>query len=151
VRQSRRTGGAVLLEVVLALVLFVAAAAVITAGFRSSVTGVDRLRDQTHAVNLAVTVFSEIEMGIRPAQAGGPENFDPPFDEWTWALEIAPPEDLFSETAGPSPVEVIIRNELSGTVYRLARHFPPAATEPLDEAGFAPDWLTGTVEPRGGR
>ena len=49
---------AVLLEVVLALVLFVAAAAVIASAINASLESVERQKLNLHAANLAVTVLS---------------------------------------------------------------------------------------------
>src|SRR6188474_1162503 len=64
VRNSARAGS-VLLEVVLAIVLFAAAAAVVGMALKASIDGAQRLRLSTHAGNLAVTVISELQMGLR--------------------------------------------------------------------------------------
>lgn len=82
--------GAVLLEVLLALALFVFAAAVITSSLNSGVERVTRLRVQLHALDLAVTVMSELKLGILPLATAGPEPFDAPFDQWTWQVEATP-------------------------------------------------------------
>src|SRR5258705_12328538 len=74
--------GAVLLEVVLALTLFAAAAAIIGAAIHSAINGVERQKLQTHATDLAISVLSEIQMGLRTVEAVGPESFDTPFERW---------------------------------------------------------------------
>ena len=123
-----RCGGAVLLEVILALVLFVAASTVITGGLSASVHEVEGLRLAAHANDLAVTVLSEMQLGIRQIEAGGPTAFDAPFDNWTWQTTVGP------ITAGPGDVntiqkvEVIIRHQTETTVCRLTQFLPVAGT-----------------------
>jgi type II secretory pathway pseudopilin PulG len=100
--------GAVLLEVVLALALFVTAATIITSGLNASLNGVERLRANTHAANLAVTVLSELQLGIKPATQSDPQPFEPPFADWTWEILVAP--ETNSEEAGPfKRIEVVVR------------------------------------------
>jgi len=113
--------GAVLLEVILALVLFVAAAAVISSALNASLDGVERQKLKTHAVNLALSVLSELQMGLRTTESTGPEPFESPFENWTWQLALTPQEDEVGETSGLTQVEVIIRHDEPALVYRLAQ------------------------------
>ena len=113
--------GAVLLEVILALVLFAAAAAIIGAGFHSAISGVERQKLNAHAVNLAVSVLSEIQMGLRTVESVGPESFVSPFDHWTWALALSPAEDEAGEVSGLTRVEVIVRHDDPPLVHRLTQ------------------------------
>lgn len=113
--------GAVLLEVILALVLFVAAAAVISAALSSSLDGIERQKLNLHAANLAVSVFSELEMGARTSETTGPETLEPPFESWTWELALTPAEDELGDASGLTLVEVIIRHQEPALVYRLAQ------------------------------
>ncbi|MFO1497705.1 MAG: hypothetical protein U1G07_04810 [Verrucomicrobiota bacterium] len=118
---SGRDEGAVLLEVVLALVLFVGAAAVLTSGLNSSIEGLERLRRQTHAADLAVSVLSELQMGIKTATLAGPQPFEKPLDNWTWEV-IAGPSLAEGTDSGPyRRVEVVIRNDETGLVHRLTQ------------------------------
>ena len=132
-RNGKQQDGAVLLEVILALVLFIAAATIIAAGLHASLDGVDRLRLNTHAANLAVSIISELQMGSKSLAASGPQNFQPPFDGWTWEV-LASPLDAQSagfNPAGRSPapeqslgltkVEVIVRHDDPVLVYRLSQ------------------------------
>lgn len=112
--------GSVLLEVILALVLFVAAAAVVTSAVNASMDSVDRQRLTTHAVNLASSVLAELRIGARSAAIAGPEEFEAPFEGWSWELVLQP---LESDTSGSIPltqVEVVIRHLDPPLVYRLA-------------------------------
>jgi type II secretory pathway pseudopilin PulG len=113
--------GAVLLEVVLALVLFAAAAAIIGAGLHSAMNGVERQKLGAHAINLAVSVLSEIQMGLRQAESAGPEPFESPFDLWTWQLVLTPTETEDGEPGELTLVEVIIRHENPALVQRLSQ------------------------------
>jgi len=109
----------VLLEVLLALALFAGAATVIGIGFKASIDGAERVRMNTHAVNLAVTVISELQMGIRSLAETGPEAFGPPFEGWVWEIAATP---WGTDEAKPlTQVEVIVRHEPTGFVHRLAQ------------------------------
>jgi len=119
---SRR--GAVLMEVILALVLFVGAATVITGAFNASVNSVERLRLQTHAANLAVTVLSEMQMGILPVESAGPEPFEAPFERWTWETQVSALDGETFSGGQLNHVEVIVRLEEESMVYRLAQAMP---------------------------
>ena len=114
-------GGAVLLEVILALVLFAAAAAIIGAGLHSAIAGVERQKLNAHAVNLAASVLAEIQMGLRPPESVGPESFDSPFDRWTWELVLTPIETDAGEPGDLTRVEVIVRHGEPALVQRLTQ------------------------------
>ncbi len=118
-RELRSGRGAVLLEVLLALGLFVVAAAVVTGGLNAAVERTIRLRAQTHALDLAASVISEIQMGLRASQAAGPESFEAPFDQWTWEIEVGPYTFGTENAPGLQLVTVIVRGETPPTVQRL--------------------------------
>lgn len=109
--------GAILMEVVLALALFVGAAVVIGGGLSASMRALDRVRLEGHALNLAITVLSELQMGIKPVTSAGPEPFDPPFELWSWQTIVT---ETGVEGALPA-VEVVIRHEEENHVLRLAQ------------------------------
>ena len=117
--EARR--GAVLLEVLLALVLFVAAAAIITASMNASLEGLDRLKLNTHAGNLAASVLAELQLGIRTADVSGEQSFEKPFEEWTCELARAGAETESGEASGLTQIEVIIRRKNPDLVYRQAQ------------------------------
>ena len=119
--QTRRQHGAVLLEVVLALVLFVAAATIISAGLNASLDSVDRLRLNTHAANLAVSVLSELQMGIKTTAVTGPQQFKAPFEGWTWEIQTATADSEFSRSSSSQKIEIIIRHDDPAIVYRLSQ------------------------------
>ena len=132
VRNSARAGS-VLLEVVLAIVLFAAAAAVVGMGLKASIDGAQRLRLSTHAGNLAVTVISELQMELRSLADTGPEAFGPPFEGWVWEVEALPwgqgqtENTLATSVATLMRVEVTVRYEPEGFVHRLAQVIDVAA------------------------
>lgn len=130
--------GAILVEVVLALALFVAAAAVISGALSASMDSVERLRLNAHAADLAVTVLSELQMGTRSAEGTGPQDFDLPFEDWTWEVLQAPVDNGATEETRLTHVEVIIRHKTSSLVYRLnqvLRLNPPKSTQPSAGVG----------------
>lgn len=110
-----------MLEVVLSLLLFVAAVAVVSSALNSSMDSIQRQRFAVHAANLAATMHAEIDMGLRGTENGGPEPFAAPFDGWTWELAQTPTENEAGQSSGLASVEVIIRNTNSTAVYRLAQ------------------------------
>jgi type II secretory pathway pseudopilin PulG len=131
--------GAILLEVVLALALFVLAATIITGGLSSAANEVRRLHLQLHAQNLAATVLAELQMGILPGDAGGPNQFDPPFQAWSWQTTVGPINELVAATNSIQKVEVTIRHQTEPTVMRLTQFVPLAgngtATTPAAPSG----------------
>jgi type II secretory pathway pseudopilin PulG len=148
VRNDARAGS-VLLEVVLAIVLFAAAAAVIGMGLKASIDGAQRLRLSTHAGNLAVTVISELQMGLRSLADTGPEAFGPPFEGWVWEVAALPwGQGQAERTLSTSPatlmqVEVTVRYEPEGFVHRLAQVIDVATARSGDPGlpGRAPEAL----------
>jgi hypothetical protein len=118
---ASRARGAVLLEVILALVLFVAAATIVTSGMNAALESVERQRRNAHAMNLAVTVMSELQMGLRTAASSGPEDFPAPFEAWTWEVQVAPMDAEVGESSSLSKAEVMIRNKTNPVVQRLAQ------------------------------
>jgi len=119
--KGRAQAGAVLLEVVLALLLFVAAVAVVSSALNASVNSVERQRLAMHAANLAATVHAELDLGIRSAESPGPEGFPPPFDAWTWEIAQGGIETDATQPSGYTRVEVVIRSTNAPTVFRLAQ------------------------------
>ena len=134
--QSRnaRQAGAVLLEVVLALVLFVAAAAILSGGLSSSLDGIERLRLQAHAADLAVSVLSELQLGIKTLALGGPQPFETPLESWTWEAVSTPVQTEPDDTSPFKKIEVIIRHDEPALVYRLSQvlQFDAAQTNRSD-------------------
>ncbi|HTG44625.1 MAG TPA: hypothetical protein VK633_08850 [Verrucomicrobiae bacterium] len=113
----------VLLEVVLALALFVGAATVISSGINASVQSAERIRLENHAADLAISILSEMQMGARPIAAIGPEPFEAPFQDWTFKIEIAQTEAAVEQAGSLRPVEVIIRHSHENVVQRLTQLF----------------------------
>lgn len=134
--RDRPRRGAVLLEVVLALVLFAATAAVMTVAINASVDSVGRLRQQAHAVDLAVTVLAELEIGARSSLTNGPAPFAPPFESWTWELLLEPVESEAGEPTDLSHVEVVVRHDNPPLVHRYSQIL---RLERAAEAGATPD------------
>lgn len=128
---------AVLLEVILALALFVFAAAVIASGLHAALNRVEGLRRECHAANLAATVMAEIQLGIRPLQNSGREPLPEPFTDWTAQVESAPYTFGWEDVAGLEQVTVVVRHEVSGTSSRLCTLTPATplreATTPADQ------------------
>lgn len=110
--------GSILLEVVLALALFVAAATVLTSGVTASVQAVDRMRMENHAMDLAITLLSEMQMHARPVEAVSERDFEAPFQDWKYTIELHPIEsDVMVETLNTA--EVVVRHKREGVVVRL--------------------------------
>jgi len=139
VRSDKRTAGTVLLEVVLALVLFAAAAAVIGAGLSASIDRVERLKLNAHAADLAVSVLSELQMGSKVLSGEGPESFEPPFDGWTWQAQAeVTTDEKVRDTGRTKKVEVIIRHEDPAIVHRLCQviRLPDKQEDALRDLGL---------------
>lgn len=122
----KRTGnvggeGAALLEVLLALALFVAAAAVVTSALNSALASLERQRLSTQAINLATSLMAEIQLGIRPAAAEARRPMAKPYEEWSTEIRLeAAGNDSFN-SANPNQIEVVVRHENPAWVQRLAQ------------------------------
>jgi hypothetical protein len=111
------------LEVVLALALFLGAATVIMAGLHSSVEAAERLRLHTHAMNLAISVMSEMQMHIRPITSIGPEPMPPPFEKWKYQIIVSQSQSGPIQPDALQSVEVLITHSEESAVQRLLRQF----------------------------
>ncbi len=135
--QVARLRGTVLLEVVLSLGLFLFAVAIISGGMQASVAAVDRLRVGTHALNLAISVMSEIQLGIKDPQTASPEPFLPPFQDWTWEVQANPVGEGFEQNSNLQQVEVIVRQSRLEVVHRLTQLLPVNPAGGLSTNSFA--------------
>ena len=147
--RGARATGAVLLEVVVALSLFFAAAVVALVGLHGSVMASRNLRLETRAANLAVTLLSEIQMGQVEVADAGPEEYDSEDDEdladWSWEIITEDVEEQV-DTGQETPlkrVQIVITYLARGFVYRLV-HLMPAdgGRAPADEGGENGESLT---------
>ena len=118
---GRESSGAILFEVVLALALFVFAAAVISGGFSTALMSVDRMRAELDASNLAISTLTEIELNLKPMVTSPPAKFEPPLERWTWEVEVTEPSEDLDMGGGLTLVEVIVRNEEKEKETRFAR------------------------------
>ena len=124
-----------LLEVVLALALFIGAATVISGGISASVEAVHRVRLQTHAANLAISVMSELQIGARPLAPVGPENFEAPFQDWLYRVNFSQGEEAASGTESVRPVEVIVWHTEANAVHRITQFFRASELAKSEEEG----------------
>lgn len=117
------------------MTLFFAAASIVLTGTNRSIRAVFRLRRDIQATDLAVTLLSEIQMGlVEPADAG-PEGYDEPLENWTWEIVTTVLEDQPVEE-DVMQVEIIITHSSTGYQRRLVHWLPtdPAEQEePLEE------------------
>ncbi len=123
-RARRRVGqsrASALLEVLLALALFVAAAAVTTSALNSSLASLERQRLGTHATQLAASAMAEIQLGIRPLSADARRPLPAPFQEWSCEVVLATGAGGGLEATGAPQVEVIVRHEDPAMVQRLSQ------------------------------
>ena len=117
------THGAVLLECILGLALFAVTAAIVTTGINSSVNSVERLRNSTHAGNLATTVLTEIKLGALPSLVTEPEPFAEPFTNWTYQV-LSVSDDNLESLSTSQTIEVIIRNTNNAFEFRFGEILP---------------------------
>lgn len=125
--------GSVLLEVILALVLFVAAATIITAGMNASVAAVERLRRDTHTLNLALSLIAEVQMNVRPLENAGPEPFEAPFEDWMWRIDVSALESPAVEADALKKVEVVVWHATENSNQRIAQLFRSDDAAPSSE------------------
>ena len=122
-QSSRRFNtGAVLFEIVLALVLFTFSVTIISSSFSASLPqrGSDA-RHELDGANLATSTLAEIELGLKPLVTAPPTVFEPPFEKVDLADQVTEPSEDLDMGGGLSLVEVIIQSEELGRETRLAR------------------------------
>lgn len=117
--------GAALMEVLLALALFAAAAAVVTTALSASMDSLERQRLGLHALDLASSTLAEMQLGIRPIAPESPQAVPPPYQDWTREVILTPLE-ADGDVPALVQVEVVIRHQSTPIVQRLAQAFPPA-------------------------
>ena len=113
----------VLLEVVLSLSLFFGAAMVILSGLNSALRTAQRVQVEAEAADLAVSMLSEIQMGLVPPKDDGPNPYEGEYlRDWTWEIVTETYDEPNPELPLPEflRVEVVIRNEATGYVYRIS-------------------------------
>lgn len=131
---------AVLLEVLLALALFVVASAIVTASLNASLRSLDRQRLHLHASNLAASALAEIQLGSRPSTPAPSQPLPAPND--AWSVEVVP-HAAAPDFSGSQPLEhvqVIVRHRSEPVVQRLSLRLAPVAAlnVPGPEASLAP-------------
>ena len=75
------------------------------------------------------------EIILRSPETAGPENFDPPFDEWTWEIHSTPLQTESAEETPANKVEIIIRHEEPPSVFRLAKILQPGDAAQSSSSG----------------
>ena len=129
---AARPRAAVLLEVVLAMTLFTAAAATVLGALTACSRSAGRLRTEAVGENLAVTLLSEIQMGLVPAQDDGPYEYEEPYEGWTWELVTS---EFQGVIAGQemTRAEIIIANASQAYLRRLTVLMPSAGEDTESE------------------
>jgi hypothetical protein len=113
---ARRTG-LILLEVVLALALFAATVTTVAAVLGRCNDAVSRLEIRGRAIDLAVTLRSEVMLGLVAPSVTDPTPYeDETLAGWTWQLDVAALEEI------EQTLRVVgsVRHEPTGVVSRLA-------------------------------
>lgn len=127
-RRRPSESAAVLLEILLAVALFVAASAVVTTSLNSSIQSLDRQHLRLHAANLASSILAEIEMGARSSTASPAQSLESPFQDWTFELVAEPSPPDFSNFAPLEHVTVVVRHQFEPVVHRLSQRLAPRST-----------------------
>lgn len=137
-----------LLEVIFATTLFVTTAAIVMLGTSRSLRAARNLQRDSQAADLAVTLLSEIQMGLVPPTDAGPEAYGELLEGWTWQVVASPVAEQLEET-DIVRVEIIITHTMDGYTYHLA-HLVPAEgdlpgepAEPDEPVGEDPFALSG--------
>jgi len=152
---SSRRRGSILMEVVIALSLFFVAGVFIMDGLNSSIRGVSTIKLEADATDLAVTTFSEVQMGLTPLENAGPVGVAFAGAEgWTYELIVEPVEEL-TDMPQLKRVHVVVRNDANAFTYRTTHLVwdnpnPPQQMEEQLQSGLAGDILGGAGAAAGG-
>jgi len=114
----RHRAGSVLLEVVIAASLFFIAGIFVMDGLNSAIRGVSTIKLEAEAMDLAVTTFSEVQMGLTPLQSVGPVGVAFSGAEgWTYELIVSGLEDAL-DMPQLKKLEIVVRNEANDFTHR---------------------------------
>jgi len=114
--RARGQAGVILLEVVLALALFAATVTTVAASLARCNASVSRLDIRGRATDLAVTLRSEVQLGLVEVAQTDPTTYeDETLAEWTWQLDVEALEDV------EQTLQVVgtVRHEPTGVICRL--------------------------------
>ena len=117
----RARTGAVLLEVILAGALLAMGVLIILSGLNSSLRVAQRVQLEAQASDLAVTLLSELQMGLVMPVSDGPNEYEQPeLADWTWEIVVEPMAQITQTTPADVPlptfqqVQVVVRNKSTG-------------------------------------
>ena len=114
-----RRRGAVLLEAVLALALLLVMVGLATGAIYRTTSALQQMKDRATAEDLAVSVLSELEAGLRPRMERTAEPFDAPWHRWTLALEFTAVDGDPQFTGGLEEVSIRVEHLDSQIVFEL--------------------------------
>lgn len=109
--------GAVLLEVVLALTLFVSAATIIGAGLSASARSAAQMKVEAQLADLAETEMSEVQMGLVEQVDAAPTPYEAPLQDWTWQVACHPVEGV----EGLNRITVTVAHKPTNRSYSLTQ------------------------------
>ena len=134
-----RARAVALLEVVLALAVFFGVAVAILGGLSMCMRSAREVRLEAQAADLAITVLSEIQMGLGQIADAGPSPFEDPYADWTWQT-VATPVSTPIDGTELTQIEIVVRNAVNGYTYRLYQLLPGAEEEtPGGTVAMAPE------------
>jgi len=131
---SRADAGTILLEVIIALVLFLTAAAVVFSGLSASYTALKRANLSASAADLAVTKLSEIQMGLVDLTSSGPNSYEEEeLAGWSWQVVAEPAQSDVLFEPRQVRLEIVIAHEDPAYACRLVHLVFPDSQEELSE------------------
>lgn len=150
-----RRGGAVLMEVVIATALFFVAGIFVMDGLNSAIRGVTTIKLEADATDLAVTTYSEVQMGLTPLQSVGPVGVAYSGAEgWTYELIVSAMEDTL-DMPQLKKLEIVVRHDASDFTHRTTHlvwdnpnplpAVPGVDQVPSDLAGLNPSDVAGAA------
>jgi hypothetical protein len=126
--------GIVLMEVVLALALLVLASGVILGSMNTCTQCALKLKLRSHAADLAVTLASEIQMGvIKPNDTDSGSFAGLP--DWTWQMHV---QSLDLSDNPLERVEISVRHKPSGVYQGLVQLVPAQPLQVMRQDHSAP-------------
>lgn len=132
--QPAQRRAAILMEVVLALTLFVMASGVMVGAMNSAAKGARLVRLETIAQSQAATILAMVQTGQLPAVNDGPNPFqDEQLDGWTWEVIVTPIGVENDVEPSMDRIEIVIARPGETYTYRLAQlMLAPQEEQPED-------------------
>ena len=142
--------GAILLEVIFSIAILAAAGATILGGFTACIRAARDLRMESQAADLAVTLLSEMQMGVVAPVDEGPTDYLEPLQDWSWQVATMGLDPQTESGATMTQVQLTVTYKPEAYSYTMYYLVPSSAETTPDQAAASATGSGGPSASAGG-